>query len=112
MADDKSTTVSVDIKESTQADTDKAADKVEADAKRAGVNFEDAPVGVESITEVVPSEADATSAPNKVNTEHERPPVATARPDVPIAQTLAAGAGEHTPPDPAKFDKDGRPRPA
>jgi hypothetical protein len=31
-------------------------------------------------------------------------------PDVPIAQVLAAGSGEHTPADPKVFDKEGRPR--
>jgi hypothetical protein len=50
--------------------------------------------------------------PNELNTEGERPPVATQKPDVPIAQTLAAGAGEHTPPDPDEFDQAGRPKTA
>jgi hypothetical protein len=95
--------------ESTAADAQKAEKAVEAKAEKAGVDYDKAPVGVESITEKVPSEADATSAPNVVNTDHERPPVATSTPDTPIAQTLAAGAGEHTPPDPDVFDKDGRP---
>jgi hypothetical protein len=105
MADTKSDQGS----ESTAADAAKAEKAVEAKAEKAGVNFDDAPAGVESITEKVPSEADATSAPNVVNTDHERQPVATAQPDVPIAQVLAAGAGAHTPPDPDVFDKDGRP---
>jgi hypothetical protein len=42
--------------------------------------------------------------------DHEDAPVRTARPDVPIAAVLAAGAGEHKPPDPDKFDRDGRPK--
>jgi hypothetical protein len=42
--------------------------------------------------------------------EGERPPVATSRPDVPIVQSLATGAGQHQPPDPEQFDAMGRPR--
>lgn len=65
---------------------------------------------VQSTTEATPSPADETSMPNHLNTENEQPPVRTSSPDTPIAQTLTAGAGEHTPPDPAVFDRDGRPR--
>jgi hypothetical protein len=49
--------------------------------------------------------------PNHLNTENEQPPVRTSQPDTPIAQTLTAGAGEHTPPDPDKYDEEGRPKP-
>lgn len=35
-------------------------------------------------------------------------PVRTDRPDVNIVQRLGHGMGEHVPPDPAKFDEDGR----
>lgn len=63
---------------------------------------------VQSTTEATPSEADTTSMPNAINTESEQPPVRTSRPDTPIAQTLAAGAGEHTPPDPEVWGPDGR----
>jgi hypothetical protein len=38
----------------------------------------------------------------------ERPPFATGRPDVEILSGLAAGPGAHTPPDPAKYDAEGR----
>lgn len=65
---------------------------------------------VQSTTEVTPTEADETPMPNALNTDPNTGFVRTARPDVPIAQTLVAGAGEHTPPDPDEFDKDGRPR--
>lgn len=65
---------------------------------------------VQSTTEETPSEADKTPAPNVINTENEQPPVRTSKPDTPIAQTLTAGAGEHTPPDPEVYDKEGRPR--
>jgi len=65
---------------------------------------------VQSTTDETPREADETSAPNVVSTEIEAPPVSTAKPDVPIAQVLTAGAGEHTPPDPDEFDPEGRPR--
>src|SRR4051812_44817081 len=63
---------------------------------------------VQSTTEATPSPADETSMPNHLNTEHEQPPVRTAKPDTPIAQTLVAGSGEHTPPDPETFGPDGR----
>jgi hypothetical protein len=56
---------------------------------------------VQSTTEATPSPADETPMPNHVNTENEQPPVRTSSPDTPIAQTLVAGAGEHTPPDPS-----------
>jgi hypothetical protein len=70
------------------------------------------PVGpplVQSTTTATPSPADETSMPNHLNTENEQPPVRTSSPDVPVAQTLVAGAGEHTPPDPKLFNPDGRP---
>ena len=44
-------------------------------------------------------------------TETERPPLATARPDVPIISALATGAGQHTPPNPDWVDADGYSRP-
>lgn len=66
---------------------------------------------VQSTTEATPAEADKTSMPNAVNAENEDPPVRTSSPDTPIAQTLAAGAGEHMPPDPDKFGPDSRPLP-
>jgi hypothetical protein len=68
------------------------------------------PPGVQSTTTVTPAEADRTSMPNAMDAKNEDPPVRTSSPDTPIAQTLAAGAGEHTPPDPKLFDSEGRPR--
>lgn len=38
----------------------------------------------------------------------EDPPVRTTRPDVPIVQSLASGAGAHVPPDPDKYTPEGR----
>lgn len=67
---------------------------------------------VQSTTEATPSPADETPMPNHLNTENEQPPVRTSMPDTAIAQTLTAGAGEHTPPDPKLFGPDGRPLPA
>ena len=64
---------------------------------------------VQSTTEETPRPGDETPMPNTLETEPAAP-VSTQEPDVPIAQTLAAGAGEHTPPDPEVFDKEGRPR--
>ncbi len=95
---------------STSDDADKARADVAAEAKKSGVKTADAPVGVQSITVVMPAEADKTSLPNALDAKPEDPPVRAARPDTPIAQTLAAGAGEHTPPDPAEFDPQGRPK--
>lgn len=68
---------------------------------------------VQSTTEQMPSKADESSAPGPYSGEGapdvEDPPVRAAHPDTPVAQTLTAGAGEHTPPDPAEFGPDGRP---
>lgn len=52
---------------------------------------------VQSVTEVVPHEADASSAPGPYNDlDLNRPPVSTNRPDVDIAHSLIAGAGAPT----------------
>jgi len=67
---------------------------------------------VQSTTKVTPAEADKTSLPNAMDAKPEDPPVRASKPDTPIAQTLVAGAGEHTPPDPDEFDSEGRPHPA
>lgn len=40
----------------------------------------------------------------------EDPPVRTTRPDVPIAVSMATGAGQHVPPDPEEYRPDGRVR--
>lgn len=63
---------------------------------------------VASTTDATPAEADKTPMPNALNLEHEMPPVRSSRPDVPLAQVMAAGAGEHTPPDPDVWGPDGR----
>ncbi len=65
---------------------------------------------VQSTTKKTPAEADKTSLPNAMDAKPEDPPVRASKPDTPIAQTLTAGAGEHTPPDPEEYDKQGRPR--
>jgi hypothetical protein len=50
---------------------------------------------VDSVTTVTPSPADESSSPGPyAGLDPERPPVSTTRPDVPIAQSLVAGAGE------------------
>jgi len=59
---------------------------------------------VTSITEATPAEADKTSVPNALDAQNNEPPVRTNRPDVPVAQVLAAGAGKH---EPREFNKDG-----
>jgi hypothetical protein len=70
----------------------------------------DVPAGVQSITTSLPAASPASKevGPSAPDTEHEAPPLHTARPDVPIAQVLASGSGEHTPPDPKEFDAEGR----
>ena len=98
------------------AKADKSDEKVLTDAERvekAGDGIEpgishSAPA-VQSTTEETPAEADKTSMPNAMDAKPEDPPVRASKPDTPIAQTLAAGAGEHTPPDPDEFGPDGRP---
>src|SRR4051812_44496852 len=46
-------------------------------------------------TEATPSNADKTSNPVGNDAKGNQPPVRTNRPDVAVAQTLAAGAGAH-----------------
>jgi hypothetical protein len=65
---------------------------------------------VQSTTEETPAEQDKTSAPNALDAKNEDPPVRTSSPDTTIAQTLTAGAGAHTPPDPDMYDSEGRPK--
>lgn len=86
------------------------AEKKEAEAG-AGIESHEvaAPSVVQSTTEVTPAEADKSSLPNASDAKAEDPPVRASLPDTPIAQSLAAGAGAHTPADPAVFDKEGRP---
>lgn len=47
------------------------------------------------VTTVTPAKADETSIPNALDAKANEAPVRTNRPDVPIAASLAAGAGEH-----------------
>jgi len=52
---------------------------------------------VQSVTETVPHEADASSAPGPYDgLELNRPPVSTNDPETPIAHSLVAGAGAPT----------------
>jgi len=52
---------------------------------------------VQSVTETVPHEADASSAPGPyADLPVDRPPVSTNDPETPIAQSLVAGAGAPT----------------
>ena len=67
------------------------------------------PPNVQSTTEEMPAEADKSPLPNANDAKVDDPPVRSGKPDVPIAQVLAAGAGEHTPPDPKEYGPDGRP---
>lgn len=62
------------------------------------------------LTSEPPKQADKTSSPVPNDAKPEDPPVRTTRPDVPIAVSLASGAGKHEPPDPELYHPDGRPR--
>jgi hypothetical protein len=55
--------------------------------------------------------ADATNLPvgNDEADPHD-PPLRSTRPDVPVLDTLAVGAGQHVPPDPDYYEPDGRPK--
>lgn len=77
-------------------------DVIEVDTE--GGTIEIAPGVVQSVTTVVPSEADASSSPGPYRDDDgkpldvNRPPVSTNRPNVPIAHSLVAGAGAPTGP--------------
>lgn len=85
------------------------ADEKKSDSKIKDGEVVGVPV-VQSTTTATPAEADKSSMPNAQDAKPEQPPVRAALPDTPIAQTLAAGAGEHQPPDPKLFAPSGRPR--
>ena len=76
-------------------------------------------VSTGTVTTETPAEADKTSNAVPNDAKANQPPVRTNRPDVPIAQTLAAGAGAHegreldhevdgVPVDSDGLDRDGR----
>ncbi len=111
MADrDNAEPSAADLAKSAQKDAAAAQKDADAAAKKAGVDEAAAPIGVQSVTVVMPAEADKSSVNNADDAESEQPPVRAGKPDTPIAQTLAAGAGAHDPPDPEVFDSEGRPR--
>jgi hypothetical protein len=60
------------------------------------------------VTNETPAEADKTSMPNAADAKANDPPVRTNRPETPIAQSLADGAGRHLPPDDPHIGADGR----
>lgn len=72
-----------------------------ADKKNTGIEPNaDAAAAAPTVTHEVPHPADGTSAPGPYEgLSADRPPVSTTDPDTPIAQSLAAGAGAHTPAD-------------
>lgn len=55
-------------------------------------------------------EADKSSYPVPNDAQLDDPPLRSSRPDIGIVQSLATGAGAHNPPDPEKYDAQGRPR--
>ena len=58
-----------------------------------------------------PSDPGSKEPGGSADTEPNRPPYKTDRPDEPILSALATGSGAHTPPDPADVDADGYSRP-
>jgi hypothetical protein len=58
-----------------------------------------------------PSDPGSKEPGGVADTEPNRPPYKTNRPDEPIITALATGAGAHTPPDPDEVDADGYSRP-
>jgi len=94
---------------SSDGESSSVADTIENAPGIDAGNITPTPV-VQSTTTETPAEADESSLPNAMDAKVNDPPVRSGRPDIPIAQTLAAGAGEHTPPDPDEFDSEGRPR--
>jgi hypothetical protein len=62
------------------------------------------------LTSEPPAEADKSSYPVADDAKSHQPPVRSTRADVPIAVSMATGAGQHVPPDPDEYDAQGRPR--
>ncbi len=56
------------------------------------------------------ADADKSSDPGPYTHSPEGPPVRSPRPEAELSVSLAQGAGQHVPPDPAKYDATGRPR--
>ena len=81
-------------------------DRSKAELKADLVNKDDEKLGVLKEPDHL---QDQTSVPTEY-APAERPPWATQRFDVPIVTSAVTGAGAHMPPDPEKFDADGRPR--
>jgi hypothetical protein len=84
---------------------------VEIDPDTGNVVAKDAPAAPEAAEQ--PKEgnlkrADAETGPFVNDAEHEDAPLRTARPDVPIVQTLKSGAGAHQFVSDERFDVDGR----
>jgi hypothetical protein len=65
--------------------------------------------GRQVLTSEPKKSADKTSYPGG-DADPEDPPVRTTRPDVPVVNALATGAGQHVPPDPDDYTPEGRPR--
>lgn len=73
-----------------------------ADKQNIEQNDDGAPAAAETVTHETPHPADESSAPGPYDgLKADRPPVSTTKSDVGVAQSLAAGAGAHTPADDA-----------
>lgn len=80
------------------------------DASKNDDGFEEvtAAAGAVTVTYETPSNADKTSNPVDNDAKANQPPVRTNRPDVPIAQSLGAGAGAPEVVDDPHIGADGR----
>lgn len=93
---------------------EKAAEKA-AEDKQAAVDEKARTTGVNeqvgAVTNPSPiAEADKSSYPTPNDAELDQPPLRSPRAPVDLAVSLAEGAGKHNPPDPEKYDAQGRPR--
>lgn len=77
-----------------------------AQSKKSSLDFD--PADAYPVTHEAPAQDDQQAAVVG-DASHDDSPVRTSRPDVPIAAVMAGGVGQHRPPDPDKFDRDGRP---
>lgn len=85
----------------------KSAEEQAAEIEGAEVSNSAPAAGRVVLTSEPEKSADQTSYPGG-EADPEDPPVRTTRPDVPIVQSLATGAGQHVPPDPDVYRPDGR----
>jgi hypothetical protein len=100
------TQAAVDAPQASPADADIKGAEMASDNKDLAGGRTDGQI----LTSEPPAEADKSSYPVAADAKSHQPPVRSTRADVPIAVSMASGAGAHTPPDPGEYDAQGRPR--